>query len=66
MVRFLGRVADEDLPALYSGAGKRFSTRHFTKDSDSPPLGAMACGTPVIVSEAASLPEVVGEAGPLR
>jgi glycosyltransferase involved in cell wall biosynthesis len=30
-----------------------------------PPLEAMACGTPVIVSNAASLPEVVGEAGVL-
>jgi glycosyltransferase involved in cell wall biosynthesis len=28
-----------------------------------PPLEAMACGTPVVVSDAASLPEVVGEAG---
>jgi len=28
-----------------------------------PPLEAMACGTPVITSNAASLPEVVGEAG---
>jgi glycosyltransferase involved in cell wall biosynthesis len=28
-----------------------------------PPLEAMACGTPVVVSNAASLPEVVGDAG---
>jgi glycosyltransferase involved in cell wall biosynthesis len=28
-----------------------------------PPLEAMACGTPVVTSDAASLPEVVGEAG---
>jgi glycosyltransferase involved in cell wall biosynthesis len=28
-----------------------------------PPLEAMACGTPVVTSNAASLPEVVGEAG---
>ena len=28
-----------------------------------PPLEAMACGTPVIVSDRASLPEVVGDAG---
>ncbi len=28
-----------------------------------PVLEAMACGTPVLVSNAASLPEVIGEAG---
>ena len=28
-----------------------------------PPLEAMACGTPVIVSNVSSLPEVVGDAG---
>jgi glycosyltransferase involved in cell wall biosynthesis len=30
-----------------------------------PPLEAMACGVPVVVSNAASLPEVVGQAGVL-
>ena len=29
-----------------------------------PPLEAMACGTPVVVSDSASLPEVVGNAAP--
>jgi glycosyltransferase involved in cell wall biosynthesis len=37
-------------PSLYEGFGW-------------PPLEAMACGTPVITSNAGSLPEVVGEAG---
>ncbi|MFM2106700.1 MAG: hypothetical protein RL338_1732, partial [Chloroflexota bacterium] len=30
-----------------------------------PPLEAMACATPVVVRDASSLPEVVGEAGTL-
>ena len=37
-------------PSLYEGFGM-------------PPLEAMACGTPVIVSSSASLPEVVGDCG---
>ena len=28
-----------------------------------PPLEAMACGTPVVVSDRASLPEIAGDAG---
>ncbi len=39
-------------PSLYEGFGL-------------PPLEAMACGTPVITSNASSLPEVVGDAGML-
>ncbi len=61
-VIFLGRVPLEELlwlynaaqvlvhPALYEGFGLT-------------PLEAMACGTPVIVSNVSSLPEVVGDAG---
>ncbi len=39
-------------PSLYEGFGL-------------PPLEAMACGTPVVASDAASLPEVVGGTGVL-
>lgn len=60
--RLIGRVADADLPALYSGA-TFFAFPSVYEGFGLPPLEAMACGTPVIVSNATSLPEVVGEAG---
>jgi glycosyltransferase involved in cell wall biosynthesis len=59
---FLGFVADADLPALYSAADL-FAFPSFYEGFGLPPLEAMACGTPVVVSDAASLPEVVGDAG---
>lgn len=58
-VKWLGRISDEQLieeyqrasafvfPSLYEGFGL-------------PPLEAMACGCPVLMSDAASLPEVGG------
>ncbi|MBI2886693.1 MAG: glycosyltransferase family 4 protein [Chloroflexi bacterium] len=60
-VRFLGWVAEEDKPALYRGAllfvfPSRYEGFGLT------PLEAMACGTPVLCSNATSLPEVVGDA----
>jgi glycosyltransferase involved in cell wall biosynthesis len=61
-VRFTGYVADEDLPALYSSA-EVFVYPSLYEGFGLPPLEAMACGTPVITSDAASLPEVVGDAG---
>jgi glycosyltransferase involved in cell wall biosynthesis len=59
---FLGFVADADLPTLYSAAAV-FAFPSFYEGFGLPPLEAMACGTPVVVSDAASLPEVVGDAG---
>jgi glycosyltransferase involved in cell wall biosynthesis len=61
-VVFLGRVPDEHLPALYRQA-KIFLFPSFYEGFGLPPLEAMGCGTPVIVANNSSLPEVVGEAG---
>jgi glycosyltransferase involved in cell wall biosynthesis len=59
-----GYVPDEDLPALYTGASV-FVYPSFYEGFGMPPLEAMACATPVIVSDNSSLPEVVGDAGVL-
>lgn len=59
---FTGRVADEDLAALYSGA-LAFVYPSFYEGFGLPPLEAMQCGVPVITSNTSSLPEVVGDAG---
>jgi len=57
-------VAEEDKPALYRGAvAFLFPSRY--EGFGLPPLEAMACGTPVVGSDAASIPEVVGDAGVL-
>ncbi len=61
-VLFPGFVPDEELPALYSAADV-LVTPSFYEGFGLPALEAMACGTPVIVSDVSSLPEVVGEAG---
>jgi len=57
-----GYVFDEDLAALYSGA-MAFVYPSFYEGFGLPPLEAMQCGVPVIVSHTSSLPEVVGNAG---
>lgn len=61
-VQLLGYVPDEDLPALLNCADV-FAYPSVFEGFGLPPLEAMACGTPVIVSNASSLPEVVGDAG---
>lgn len=61
-VRCLGGVPNEELVFLYNAA-KLFVLPSFYEGFGLPPLEAMACGTPVIVSDTSSLPEVVGDAG---
>ncbi|PIS05443.1 MAG: hypothetical protein COT81_00910 [Candidatus Buchananbacteria bacterium CG10_big_fil_rev_8_21_14_0_10_42_9] len=61
-IKFVGYVDSQDKPALYSLA-QVFCYPSFYEGFGLPPLEAMACGTPVIVSNVSSLPEVVGGAG---
>lgn len=60
-VRFLGAVPSSDLPLLYGGADA-FAFLSLDEGFGFPPLEAMACGTPTIVSGKGSLPEVAGTA----
>lgn len=61
-IRITGYVADQDLAALYGGA-IAFIYPSLYEGFGLPPLEAMQCGTPVIVAQTSSLPEVVGTAG---
>jgi glycosyltransferase involved in cell wall biosynthesis len=61
-VKFIGFVEDADLPHLYRLASV-FAFPSIYEGFGLPPLEAMACGIPVVTSNASSLPEVVGEAG---
>jgi glycosyltransferase involved in cell wall biosynthesis len=59
-----GRVSPEDLVGLYRRAAALVFPSLY-EGFGQPPLEAMACGCPVACSNAASLPEVVGDAARL-
>jgi glycosyltransferase involved in cell wall biosynthesis len=61
-LRALGYIPNDRLPFIYAGASL-FVYPSLYEGFGLPPLEAMACGVPVIVSNRASLPEVVGDAG---
>ena len=58
---FLDQVTDQELVELYALADV-YVFPSLYEGFGLPPLEAMACGTPVVCSNSASLPEVVGDA----
>lgn len=60
-VIFPGHVPPDDLRALYTGCAL-FAFPSLYEGFGMPPLEAMACGAPVVCSNAAALPEAVGDA----
>ena len=63
-VKLIGFVADDDLPALYSAADL-LAFPSLYEGFGLPLLEAMACGAPVLSSDASSLPEVAGDGAAL-
>ena len=61
MLRFVGYVPQEE-QHLWYGAATAFVFPSLYEGFGMPPLEAMACGTPVIASNASCLPEIVGDA----
>ncbi|MEN9936086.1 MAG: hypothetical protein RLZZ387_2665 [Chloroflexota bacterium] len=61
-LRFVGYVDQAEQPLWYAAA-TAFAFPSLYEGFGMPPLEAMACGTPVVVSSSSSLPEVVGDAG---
>lgn len=63
-IRFLSYVPEELKPALLSAATAYIQPSWY-EGFGLPPIEAMACGTPVLSSNAGSLPEVVGDGNAL-
>lgn len=61
-VVFTGRVADEDLPAVYTGAYAMVFPSHH-EGFGLAPLEAISCGTPLIAHKAGAVGEVIGDGG---
>jgi glycosyltransferase involved in cell wall biosynthesis len=61
-VHHIQGIDPTELPAVYNLA-RVLAHPAWYEGFGFPPLEAMACGTPVVVSDRASLPEVVGDAG---
>jgi glycosyltransferase involved in cell wall biosynthesis len=61
-VHFTDWVDEQDAPVIMNAASV-FVYPSLYEGFGLPPLEAMACGTPVICSNASSLPEVVGDGG---
>lgn len=60
-IRHLGYIPEKDLAGLYN-LSELLIYPSFYEGFGLPPLEAMACGTPVIVSNTSAIPEVCGEA----
>ncbi|MDW8482509.1 MAG: glycosyltransferase family 1 protein [Meiothermus sp.] len=60
-IRYLGQIPEDKLASVYRGA-VAFVYVSLYEGFGMPPLEAMACGTPTLVSNTTSLPEVVGNA----
>jgi len=63
-LRILGYTSDSNLPFVYAGAAL-FVYPSVYEGFGLPPLEAMACGVPVVISNRTSLPEIAETAGVL-
>jgi len=61
----LGFIEESEICDLYTLSDVFISTSTY-EGFGLPPLEAMSCGTPVVATQVASVPEVVGDAGRLH